>query len=165
MTGKTADSSGPSKIPTQWRTVSPVPIGFMRQFSYMDRLFALIADVPGDIVECGVGEAGSFAMLAFLAGQEGRRPVRTLWGFDSFEGWPVPSPLDASPRNPEKGQWKVDREMVDRRLKESKIKEEFPDLPVRIVPGFLSKSLTNDSPFQRGGGRQIAFLHLDVDLH
>jgi hypothetical protein len=40
----------------------------------------------GDMVECGLGEGNTFAMLAYFIGSEGRQQPRTLWGFDSFEG-------------------------------------------------------------------------------
>ncbi len=45
-------------------------------------------EIPGDIVECGVMNGGSAAVLA--SGLPGRR----LWLYDSFEGLPEPTPRD-----------------------------------------------------------------------
>ena len=151
----------PSRVPTAWKTASPVPIGWARQFLYMSRRFEQIRGVPGDIFECGLGEGNTLAMLAFLIGSEGQRPPRRLIGFDSFEGWPEPTEWDASPRNPKKGEWTVSRGMVEQRLTESKIREELADLKIEIIEGFLDKSLPEFVCIRR----QIALLHLDVDLY
>lgn len=44
--------------------------------------------VPGALVDCGVWNGGSTALLAAAA------PDRTVWAFDSFEGLPEPGELD-----------------------------------------------------------------------
>ncbi len=44
--------------------------------------------VPGDLVDCGVYNGGSTALLS--AGATTRR----VWAFDSFEGLPAPGPFD-----------------------------------------------------------------------
>jgi len=160
----TLEQTGPSKVPTSWATASPVPVGWMRQFWYMGQRYDEVQDIPGDVVECGLGEGNTFAMLAYLIGREDRKPSRTLWGFDSFEGWPEPDLSDASPRNPQKGEWTVSEEMVTRRFKESGIYEEFPHLKVTIVKGFLRDTLLV-GPLVDFPDRQIAFLHIDVDLY
>ena len=145
------------QIPTQWATSYSVPVGWMRQFRYMTHLFNSIRDIRGSVVECGVGEGNTLAMLAYLAGSEGGN--RSVWGFDSFQGFPEPSPYDASPRNPQRGEWKVDEALVKRHLEETGIHREYPDLAVQIVPGFLSDTLPTFSD------ESVAFLHLDVDLY
>jgi len=131
----------------------------MRQFRYFTRLYDRIHRVDGDVVECGLGEGNTFSMLAYLVGGEERQHARALWGFDSFQGWPEPDPADASPRNPQKGEWKVSEEMIERRFEESGIYKEFPKLDVHVIKGFLSETLP-DFP-----ARPIAFLHIDVDLY
>lgn len=152
---------GPSKVPTSWATASPVPVGWMRQFQYFAGLYERIRVLDGDVVECGLGEGNTFAMLAYLIGSEKQQtPQRILWGFDSFEGWPEPTEWDASPRNPQKGEWKVSEEMVEKRFEESGIYREFPKLDIRITKGFLGDTLPH-FPLDR----RIAFLHLDVDLY
>ena len=148
----------PSKVPTQWATTQAVPVGWMKQFRYLARLYELIRDIPGDIVECGLGEGNTFSMLAYLAGSD-RNHKRRLWGFDSFEGWPEPTKWDVSPRNPKKGEWAVTEEMVRTRIEESGISKKFPNLDLRIVKGFFDRTLP-DFP-----NRPIAFLHIDADLY
>ena len=46
----------PSRVPTQWATAAPVPVGWMKQFRYFTEMYKLIENINGDIVECGVGE-------------------------------------------------------------------------------------------------------------
>lgn len=150
----------PSRVPTQWATNSPVPVGWMKQFRYFTRLYRIISNVQGDVVECGLGEGNTFAMLAYLIGSEKYRgPARTLWGFDSFEGWPEPAASDASPRNPQKGEWRVNEEMIMKRFEESGIYKEFPELAILTIKGFFNETLP------RFPARQIAFLHIDADLY
>jgi len=144
---------------TRWETESPVHVGVYRQFTYFLRLFDLIQNVPGDVVECGVGDGGTFCMLAYLTGSEPSPSPRTLWGFDSFAGWPEPAVWDRSPRNPQKGEWKIDQQLIWSRLEASKILQEYPDLHINIVPGFFAESLPQFP------ARQIAFLHIDADLY
>jgi O-methyltransferase len=59
---------------------------------YYRGLVELIADVPGDIVECGVGNGKSLFWLGLLT--EGGKHARRIWGFDSFEGLPPAQPED-----------------------------------------------------------------------
>ena len=168
--------SGPSKVPTSWAVAKPVPVlwmrwlreipaelspGWVNQFLYMAGLYDTIRHLDGDVVECGLGEGNTFAMLAYLIGSELRPSPRTLWGFDSFEGWPEPATWDASPRNPQKGEWKVSEEMVTRRFEESGIFKAFPNLDLRIIKGFVGQTLPGSFP----RGNPIGFLHLDLDLY
>lgn len=49
-------------------------------------------NIPGDIVECGVMNGGSAAVLAHFVAKS--KFNRTLWLFDSFEGCPAPTKED-----------------------------------------------------------------------
>jgi len=139
---------------------------FIRRFNYktvsrllcFERLFNKISDIDGDVVECGVGNARDLVMLACFIEQE--RKNRTLWGFDSFEGFPEPTQEDKSTRNPKKGEWKVmEQEMVSKILARAYIDENFIHSGIKIVKGFFDESLP------RSEVQNIAFLHLDVDLY
>lgn len=138
----------------------PATVGWMRQFRYFAWLYERISMVSGDIVECGLGEGNTFVMLAYLCGSGTGRVGRSIWGFDSFEGWPEPVEHDASPRNPKKGEWRVSEEEVRRRLDEAKIDASFSRLDIRLVKGFFDITLPC---FPQD--REIAFLHLDCDLY
>jgi len=121
-------------------------------------MFARVVKLNGDVVECGLGMGGTFNMLAYLVGTE-KRPSRTLWGYDSFEGWPEPDTIDDSPRKPQKGEWKVSEETVLDHLSQSGIRTEFPDLNFKLVGGYLCDTLP------QAPDRPIALLHIDVDLY
>ncbi|HYU64830.1 MAG TPA: TylF/MycF/NovP-related O-methyltransferase [Candidatus Paceibacterota bacterium] len=150
----------PSSVPTtQWATAHAVPVRWMQQFRYFSFLYDKIRHLPGDVVECGVGEGNTIVMLAYLMGSESRQPPRSLWGFDSFEGFPEPSQWDASFRNPQKGEWHISEESVKQRFEESGIYRTYPHLDIRIQKGFLGKTLPNFPD------HKIVFLHLDVDLY
>ncbi len=151
-----------NQAPTQWENDCVVSLGWMRQFRYFCRMYDMIKDVQGDVVECGVGRGTTFTMLAYLVGAEcvaHDRASRTLRGFDSFEGFPEPVSVDKSWRDPKKGEWKVSESITWNRLRDSKITESFPDLSIVITPGFLEQTLPTQS------GYTIAFLHLDVDIY
>ena len=147
------------RLPTQWKQSNAVQVGWMRQFRYLCRMYDLIADVPGDIVECGIGEGTTFAMLAYLAGSD--TTPRVLRGFDSFQGFPEPAPIDDSWRKPQKGEWAIEEAAVRTLLETASIPEKFPGLSINITPGFLNDTL----PKEVVKGYQIAFLHLDVDIY
>ena len=128
-------------------------------FLYFKEVYNLIADVKGDVVECGVGYGYSFFELCCLTYLENKG--RKIYGFDSFEGFPEPSEEDKSPRNPRKGEWNVSTaETIEMLLtKKGKIEPSFIKSNVRLVKGFFENSL------QKYDGMSIAFLHLDVDLY
>ncbi len=84
------------------RHETPATAEWLGTFLSYVRMYEKIRAVPGDVVECGVGRGRSFACFAFLVAEE--NAGRTLWGYDSFAGFPAPTPEDASPRNPQPGQ-------------------------------------------------------------
>ena len=132
--------------------------GTAARLLYFWRRFEQIRDVPGDIIECGVGKAKTFQLLALLTYLEGRG--RTLWGFDSFAGYPEPTPEDESPRRRRKGEWRVmGAEAVRPLLEAIGLPPEFVRERVRVVPGFFEDTLPSS------GAGPIALLHLDVNLY
>ena len=108
---------------------------------YFHAQHAKIKNLPGDIVECGVGYSRTFQVLACLLRKE-ENPSRTLYGFDSFEGFPEPHLEDKSSRNPKKGEWRVlTPEQLHRILVQLRLGEEFVDSRIRIVRGFFEDTL------------------------
>ncbi len=161
------------RTPTSWAVAKAVSVELMKQlreasinispkwinqFLYMSMLYDKIKELEGDVVECGLGEGNTFAMLAYLVGTEEAK--RRLYGFDSFEGFPEPHPFDDSPRKPQKGEWKMEESLVQKCLEETGIYREFPDIDINIVKGFVGDTLPH---FPRV--RKIAFLHVDLDLY
>ncbi len=125
---------------------------------YLHAVYEKIKGVQGDVVECGIGYSETFQILSCLVSKD--VVPRTLWGFDSFEGFPEPTKEDTSARNPKKGEWKVlSVPQLYTILGRLRLDKSFIDSRVKIVKGFFDDTLpkTNVPP--------IAFLHLDVDLY
>jgi len=119
-------------------------------------MFQKIGSVDGGIVECGVGYGKSFLILAWLIGSSGIR--RSLWGFDSFAGFPEPDKLDNSSRHPKKGEWgRSSVGLIKRLLAGAGLEKDG----VTLIKGFLDQSL----PEYRKSLAPISLLHLDVDLY
>ncbi len=91
-------------------------------------------------------------VLGSLVKRGGRS--RRVFGFDSFEGFPSPSPEDASLRNPKRGDvWRwATLPRLRTTLRDAGLTE-----PV-LVKGFFEDTLKK----YQG---TIAFLHIDVDLY
>src|SRR3989344_3531701 len=113
--------------------------GLAARLFYFQRMFENARSVSGDIVECGVGKAKSFQMLAILMNQYGRK--EKLWGFDSYEGYPEPTGEDESPRKRVAGEWNFlgDHLVLDV-LKHAGIQEELLSR-VKLVKGFVEDTL------------------------
>lgn len=125
------------------------------KLQYLQRLCRRTARLPGDIVECGLGQGYSFAKLA----EVGYASRKKLWGFDSFEGFPKPSAEDISAYVVKAGDWgDVNLEMVTSKIL-ALVPEAYLAESIKLVPGFFADSLPS-APIT-----QIAFLHLDGDLY
>jgi hypothetical protein len=131
-----------------------------RRFFYLRHLVQVIENVPGEIVECGVGGGLSLGMLGLLTEDGEQR--RRIWGFDSFEGLPEPSAQDEAHREPERvkagrlahGEAEVRAGLVGAGFSNRDLKRRFV-----LVKGFFPVS------FPQYSGDRIALLHLDVDLY
>lgn len=132
----------------------PLDTRAMRNYPHYWELFKRIQDLPGDVVECGVGKGRTFLYLVNLARREGKK--RNVWGFDSFEGFPEPSLLDTSSRNPKKGDWnETSVDDIKEILKSAAVMGDN----VHLIKGFFPRN------FNQYSKEPIAFLHLDVDLY
>ena len=116
-----------------------------------------LSSVPGDIVECGVWNGGSTAVMARSHFESPSRPERTFWLFDSFSGLPEPSEKDGD---------KAKIYYFDgfckgaiHRVKEILKKLDLPETAFQIVPGWFKDTL----PHAMVG--QIALLHIDADWY
>lgn len=108
--------------------------------------------VPGDVVEFGIAQGATSALLA----NELRNTGRTLWLYDSFAGLPAPSPQDElkddifllGSISRYQGEMACPRTEVEERLRRIGI----PGGQVRIVPGFIEKTLPQSAPAAPGAG-------------
>lgn len=138
--------------------VTPMTAEWMGVFFYFMHMYERIRSLPGDIVECGVGRGRTLLFLAFLVQKD--KGSRTLWGFDSFAGFPEPATEDQSPRNPQKGERNnTSVDYVKWLLRDSGIGEEVIESKVKLIQGFFDQTLS------RFHGPGIALLHIDADLY
>jgi O-methyltransferase len=116
--------------------------------------------IPGAVVECGVANGGSAAVLWHAAGKK-----RHLWMFDSFEGLPEPTAEDGgramsqwvsrhvAPDGWCKGSFKMVKEVLNL--------AQVPGKNIHIIPGWISETLPTCIP----NIKYIAVLHVDVDWY
>lgn len=158
-TGKGFEDKKPSAVGHAQATavVPELNLAEAARFHYFSDMFRHVRDLEGDIVECGVGWGRSLLYLSLLTRIENKG--RRVWGFDSFEGFPEPSEHDASPRKPQKGEWKSNLLSVQSLLASSGLDEVFVRSQVTLVKGFFEESLPKYS------GDKIALLHADADLY
>lgn len=137
---------------------TPLSAEWFGNFYYFVRMYQQIRNVEGDIVECGVGRGRTFLYLSFLLSTDSKK--RTLWGFDSFKGFPKPTQEDKSPRHTTEGDRWTDtsEQRILWLLRDAGISSDTMNR-IRLVPGFYEKTLANHDV------KKIAFLHLDVDLY
>jgi O-methyltransferase len=109
--------------------------------------------MPGDIVECGVYNGGSAAIMASLCEKS---PVsRNVWLFDSFEGLPKPTDEDGDEAPAYEGWCHGDLSKVKEVLRKLRI----PESQVRIVKGWFQDT------FPKVEIPKIAILHIDADWY
>lgn len=137
------------------------------RFITLYELFKLAMPVKGSIVECGVFRGFGLMTWAHLSAvMEPANLMRRIYGFDSFQGFPRVSPLDANAlKTPEPGELSADSYDELTRLIEiydqdrflghvEKVKLIKGDL-VETVPKFLE-----DTPHL-----VVSLLFMDVDLY
>ena len=109
--------------------------------------------VLGDIVECGVYNGGSAAIMASLCQKS---PVnRNVWLFDSFEGLPKPTGRDGNEAPAYEGWCHGDLSKVKEVLRKLHILESR----VHIVKGWFQDT------FPKVEIPRIAILHIDADWY
>ena len=142
-------------------------LGNIGNVIYWLKFFEMTKNVPGDIVECGIGRGRSLIILCalnyFFEKNEGGQ--RRIFGYDSFEGFPEPTIEDRSFRDHKKGDWSKSptgkdvytEEFVKKVLTEAKIP--INEIKLTLTKGFFEKSLPNHP------NDPIAILHVDGDLY
>ncbi len=113
--------------------------------------------VRGDIVECGVYNGGSAAIMA--AAQSGSKDARTVWLFDSFEGLPPPTEQDGTYEREHyyKGWCGGTAEKVEEIFQRFRLPRER----LRIVQGWFENTFPKTVPNMG----PIALLHIDADWY
>jgi O-methyltransferase len=114
--------------------------------------------VPGDVIECGVCNGGTAAVLARFAS---RSPMnRKVWLFDSFQGMPGVTNEDGINVSGETPESHVGKEIGDLiRVTEVLRKVRTNMDRVRVVPGWFQDT------FPSFKAREIALLNIDADWY
>lgn len=148
------------------RTASLFEGADARQFLCQSQLLEVVRGIDAPIVECGVGWGRSLVYWAALSRAEGRG--RKVWGFDSFEGFPSPSPEDAGEKQPEAGRWRVPIEEPLRLLSSLGIRASVVDSQNPVPPDdaevYLVKGFFDDT-LERWAPNPIGLLSIDADLY
>jgi O-methyltransferase len=139
----------------------------IRNVVYWYKYFEMIQNIPGDIVECGVGRGRSLLIICALnyLMEESEENQRVIYAYDSFEGFPTPTKEDKSERKPKRGDWSFSPSGKYKYSKElTKLILEIGDIPfdkekIVIKKGYF-KEVLKDHPDQ-----PIALLHIDGDLY
>jgi O-methyltransferase len=114
--------------------------------------------VAGDVIECGVCNGGTAAILARFAT---RSPLdRTLWLLDSFEGMPQTTEEDAASPYDGPAEAHIGKEKGDPRRVKEVLRRVGADMKrVRIIPGWFQDT------FPSVKASQIALLNIDADWY
>lgn len=142
------------------KAVLPYTLIGRERIANLDRLARRIENerIPGDVVECGVCNGGSAAVLAHRAT---RSPFdRTVWLFDSFQGMPTVTEHDQAGANGRSAASHIGQEVGDvTRVKEVLQRVHADMNKVRIVPGWF------EDTFSSASIEKIAILNIDADWY
>ncbi len=116
----------------------------------------LIDKIEGSFIEAGFGNGASASMFVGLMNKN-LITKRNIWLYDSFEGFPQPSPEDKSVRNPQKGEWK---RSIQPALDIKKYASQNLSTEVEVIKGYFEETIPTSY-----GSEPIAMLHLDCDLY
>ena len=141
-----------------------------------ERMFALYkaieyveaAQIPGDIVECGVWRGGSSRLAAATLMALGSSH-RTLFLFDTFEGMPAPGAADV-----QRSTGEAAASILDRSERAADVSNEWAYAPLSGVKATLAETAYPRVEFVRGrventvpaaAPPEIALLRLDTDWY
>jgi len=110
-------------------------------------------NIPGDVIECGVCNGGTAALLARFATRS--RLNRTMWLLDSFQGMPVTTAEDG-----EAAKAHIGKEVGDiERVRDVLMRIGADMSRVRILPGWFQDT------FPAVSASRIALLNIDADWY
>lgn len=142
------------------RLVSPYTLVSPERVHNLVRLARSIEreSISGDVMECGVCNGGTAAVLARTASRS--RLGRTVWLLDSFKGMPNVSEEDGVAVGGRTAQSHVGQEVGDvQRVKEVLRRVKADMRRVRIVPGWF------DQTFPTVTAERVALLNIDADWY
>jgi hypothetical protein len=137
------------------------------RFISLYELFKLAMPIKGSIVECGVLRGFGLMTWAHLSAvMEPANLMRRIYGFDTFQGFPAVSQLDANPmKTPEPGELAADSYEELNRLIEIYDQDRFLGHveKVKLIKGDIVE--TAPRFMQETPHLVVSLLFLDVDLY
>ena len=120
------------------------------------------ANIPGDVIECGVWRGGS-AMLSALTLIKNNQNHRKIYLYDTYEGMSEPTDKDIDLHGtPYRLIWEKEKERLTVPLdevKENMSSTGYPKENIIFVKGMVEDTIPNTVP------NQVALLRLDTDLY
>jgi len=139
-----------------FRAVAPYTLIGERQLATLHDLSRNVADagIPGDLVEAGVANGGS---AAIIAEPHISASSRHLWLYDTFQGIPPSGPEDGRLARSHTGAWQGTQDSVRAAL----ALVDYPERSVVWRPGLFAQTMARDLPCPA----QVALLHIDADWY
>lgn len=133
--------------------------GISEALYLLDQLHASL-DQPGDVVEFGVAQGATSALIA----NEIRATPKTLWLYDTFAGLPRPSPKDQL-KDDIFGLGSIERYEGEMRCEPAEVQTRlaaigFPESRVRLEPGLVEETLRPGR-----GPAAVSFAYIDFDFY
>jgi len=136
-----------------FRAVAPYTLIGERQLATLHNLSRTVADagIPGALVECGVANGGSAAVIAEPHAHDNNR---RLFLYDTWAGIPPATPEDGVLAQSHTGEWKGTQE----RVREALALVGYPERSVVWRRGLFATTMANE-PLPE----HVALLHVDCD--
>jgi len=136
--------------------VAPYTLIGDEQLATLYELSLMVSDtgIPGDIVEAGVADGGSAALIAQ---PHAHNDARRLYLYDTWEGIPPATPEDGVLAQSHTGAWKGTQGKVCEAL----ALVGYPERLVQWRKGLFADSMTSGQPLPS----RVALLHVDSDWH
>lgn len=114
--------------------------------------------IPGDVIECGVCNGGTAALLARFATRS--QLNRTMWLLDSFQGMPAPTAEDADGPGADAAKDHIGKERGEINRVRKVLEQAGADMSrVKILPGWFVDTLPSVA------SSKIALLNIDADWY
>jgi len=120
------------------------------------------ANIPGDVIECGVWRGGS-AMLSALTLIKNNQNHRKIYLYDTYEGMSEPTNKDIDIQGvPYRQLWEQEKGLLSvpiDEVKKNMLSTGYPEENIIFVEGMVEKTIPNTVP------SLVSLLRLDTDLY
>lgn len=125
---------------------------------------AIQDNVPGDVLEFGIGRGTSFIDAINTLNSYGLFKEKRLFGFDSFKGLPEESPGVPTHSDWVPGWYEIDRKLVDGKVQPLLGAYKIPSDRVVIIEGFFRDTLNRETKTKHNLAK-VCYVLVDSDLY